>query len=483
MATFQVIESETGVVLASFDTQALAQMDVAVRTVAGARVFFKRAPDMQWRVRECARFLSGQYKPVIWSNEHWFINRDESLVCHYLHRATAHNLVAFTESNQKGEQDRQTVMKPGVYLTRFFSNVLTVHEIEHYARLHCMQPGKACDIKFAISAQDIQDIYERGPDSCMSGDVSDYEPKIHPVSVYGDSDLSLAYIEGESDYHDKEIKSRALVWAERKVYGRVYPTPERYSDSRREIARVEQNRLVQALESAGYRPGSFNGAKIRAIPHRRNEESYVMPYLDGGYSVDLVGEHFVLGKRASFEAQTTDGIIYLEARFTCDRCEESACPDDASSVRVARYSTESWCESCASNSSFYCHGDEETYSDEIESVSDSCGNNYSIYYASDNMFRCDNTGYWYDNSEAQDVYVRGIHVETWCRDAILEDAFCCYGTGVYYATRWHDSVEIDGETYLKTYAESEHALSTRLKEIEQAEEYENIAHINIYIGA
>jgi hypothetical protein len=97
------------------------------------------------------------------------------------------------------------------------------------------------------------------------------------------------------------------------------------------------------------------------------------------------------------------------------------------------------------------------------------------------MFRCDKTGDYYDNSEAQEVYVRGIHVETWSRDAILEDAFCCHGTGVYYATRYHDSVEIDGETYLRKYAESDLLLSTRLKEMEQDEAYKDIAAINIVL--
>jgi len=467
-------------VLAEFETQALAQMDVAVRTVAGAQVYFKRAPDMQWREREMLRFMSEQYEPLVWSNEIWWINRENTLREHFAHRAsTIHGLVAYTESAEKGEQDRQSVSKPGVYLTRYFSTVLTPSEIAHWSRLHCMSKTDSVDLKFATSVEDIVRVYRDGPDSCMSGPVSDYDSKIHPVSVYGDSDLSVAYVEAESEYHDKDIASRALVWTDRKVYGRVYPTPERYNDSRREMARIENNKLVKALESAGYRPGSFNGAKIKAILHRRSEESYVMPYLDGSYGVNLVGDSFILGRDASFEAQTTDGVIHLEARFTCDRCEESADPDDASSVRVARYSTESWCESCVSNHTFYCHGHEEFYSDDVESVSDSCGNDYSIYYASDNMFRCDNSGDWFDNSEAQEVYVRGNNTETWSRDAISEEAFCCYGSGSYYATRWHSSVEIDGNVYEQSYALSDLLLSTRLKEMEQEEAYKDIAKFNI----
>jgi hypothetical protein len=472
---YQIVETDSGLVLGDYDTQENALYSVQSYIDKGLKVFCRKAPDLNWKHREAMRFISGQYKPLIWSNESWFLNRDGSIVDHYIHRATVHNLVAFTESADKGEQDRQTVMKPGVYLTRFFSNVLSVSEIEHWSRLHCMKPGESSDIKYAIRDFEIQDIYERGPESCMSGDVSDYESKTHPVRVYGDSDLSLAYIEGESEYHDKDIKSRALVWTEKKVYGRIYPTPERYSESKRDSARIENERLMQALESAGYRPGSFNGAKIHAISNDRNHDSYVMPYLDGGYSVDLIGEYFVLGKRASFEAQSTNGVIYINEGNVCEHCDNRMSDDDSYSVYISRHNTESWCLCCFENQTFHCHGTGESYSEDVDSVSDSDGNSYCQYYARDEMFCCDLTGNWYTNNESQEVNVNRGNTETWGVDAIEGYAFYCHGSDQYYATQWFNSVDIDGETYEKVYAESDLLLSTRLKEMEQAEEYENIA--------
>ena len=479
---YQVIELETGVVLASFESQAEAQTDMAVRTAAGAHVFFKRAPDLNWIGRETSRFWDGTYTPLVWSNEIWWQNRQGDLRNHFAHRSSVtHGLVAYTESAEKGEQDRQTVCKPGVYLTRYFSTVLTVAEIAHWVRLHCMSKSDSVELLFATSSDDIVRVYQTGPESCMSGPVSEYDSRIHPVTVYGDSDLSIAYVEAESEYHDRPIASRALVWADRKVYGRVYPTPERYNDTRREMARIEHDKLIQALESAGYRPGSFNGAKIQAIPHRRVDESYVMPYLDGSYCVDLVGDSFILGRDASFEAQSTDGVINLEPRFTCEHCNDSADPEDASTVRVARYSTESWCSCCFENHTFYCTGTEESYSEDVDSVSDNDGNSYCQYYARDEMFCCDLTGNWYTNDEAQDVNVNCGNTETWGEDALEDQAFRCSGSNQYYATRYFNQVEIDGETYEKIYAESDPLLSTRLKEMEQAEEYNNIAQFNIVL--
>ena len=149
--------------------------------------------------------------------------------------------------------------------------------------------------------------------------------------------------------------------------------------------------------------------------------------------------------------------------------------DDLHYVYVSRHNTESWCTCCYENSTFYCHGTEETYSEDVDSVSDNDGNSYCQYYARDEMFCCDKTGNWYMNNESYEVNVNYGNIETWGEDAIEGYAFHCYGSNQYYATRYFNSVDIEGETYEKIYAESDLLLSTRLKEMEQSEEYENIA--------
>ena len=104
--------------LSEHESMALALVDASARIYAGTPCHARKAPDMQWRERECSRFLSNQYEPLVWSNEYWWLNRQGDLKHHYAHRsATTHGLVAYTESAEKGEQDRQTVCKPGVYLT------------------------------------------------------------------------------------------------------------------------------------------------------------------------------------------------------------------------------------------------------------------------------------------------------------------------------------------------------------------------------
>ena len=71
-----------------------------------------------WFEREKARFDAGEYQPVPWP---------ENLTQypgHFLHLSeTTPGNVAFTQSSAHGERDRQTTIKPGKYLTKYFPDL------------------------------------------------------------------------------------------------------------------------------------------------------------------------------------------------------------------------------------------------------------------------------------------------------------------------------------------------------------------------
>ena len=478
MANWQVIRAEDKtvinpvLVLSESDAREYAAL---LLRETGKVHFVKPAPDLHWRDRELRRLVTGEYEELPWSGESWWAHRPEELRDHYAHVSKEKEaFVAFTESPEKGEQDRQTRCKAGVYLTRFFSDVLTPQEIQEWIRiLQGERDDSSLSFSLARTPDEAERVYTEGPASCMSGEASGFDGDEHPARVYGDSDLAIAYIEKPSDYHDAPIASRALVWPERKIYGRIYPTPERYEGARRDSANREHDRLLRALKRAGYERGSFEGAHIRCIEGPR-DDSYIMPYLDGGYSVSRVfrnGEDlFRMGARGEYSASETCGVIYARGRFVCERCEDHCDEDDSYSVHVNSYNSEQWCSHCYENNTFYCNGHGETYSDDCDSVEGSNGETVSLYYAEANLAFCERDEVWCEREDVFEVYTSESHTESWCEHARDNFAFYCAGTDSYYESASFESVEIDGETYLKDHAEGDLILRAKLHADEEESE-------------
>ena len=112
-------------------------------------------------------------------------------------------MVAFTEDAAKGAADRQTRLKVGVYLTRYFGDVLSSDAIRDIATAFTAEREEHT-IMFAATADEIERVYTSGPHSCMAHAASDYASSIHPVRVYAAGDLQVAYIE-----RDGNITARA----------------------------------------------------------------------------------------------------------------------------------------------------------------------------------------------------------------------------------------------------------------------------------
>lgn len=444
----------------------------------GKIYFVRPAPDLNWKDRELRRFLYGEYEPLPWSNESWWIHRSEELIHQYAHVSKEKEaFVAYTESPEKGEQDRQTRCKAGVYLTRFFSDVLSPKEIQEWIRiLQGERDDSELPFSIARTPDEIEYVYTNGPASCMSGDSSTYDGDEHPSRVYGDSDLAIAYIKKPADYHDEPIASRALIWPERKLYGRIYPTPERYDSERRDSANREYERLLRALKREGYSQGPFDGAYIRRIEGPR-ADSFIMPYLDGGYSVTPVmrdGEDFFrMGTRGDYCASDTCGVLYARGRFVCERCEDHCDEDETYSVNVNSYHSEQWCETCYEHHTFYCHGNDETYSDNCEYVEGPNGDTVSLYYAESVFAFCERNEVWCEREDVYEVHVKSGITESWGERAREDYAFYCAGTDSYYEASAFESVIIDGERYWREYAEGDLILRAKLHADEESESLES----------
>jgi len=173
-------------------------------------------------------------------------------------------MLAYTPSAEYGERDRTVRTKPGRYLNKFFSDVLTKKQIAYYAEWWVRgQRPKLLDLSclpvgIAMGPDDIADVYVNGPESCMDGSYFS-DPEQHPARIYGAGDLGVAFLRKPSGDHPEFAKApdyiaRALVWPEKKVVGRVYPSDEGNRNSTSAAAAQEvAYHLLAELRKQGYR--------------------------------------------------------------------------------------------------------------------------------------------------------------------------------------------------------------------------------------
>lgn len=346
------------------------------------------ASDLPWELREEARFAVGDYEPLPWVHEL------PPIPGHYAHlSATKPGLIAYTQSAAKGEADRQTQIRPGRYLTQFYPDL----PAEAVRRL-VGGVAKPATLALARSADEIEQIYLTGPQSCMSHPAATYASPCHPVRVYGDSDLALAYATPPNG----TPTARALVWPEQKRYGRIYG---------------DEALLGRLLEGEGYQMRSLGGARIRRIAADPDDDTkVVMPYLDSCRTFDTVDDHW-LRIDGPYDACRTDGIGLLEQRSPCARCDEHF--SDLYDV-----GSESWCDSCRDNDAFCSDYSGDYFCQSVQCeviVSREKGKNY---------------------------------VELWAECERDEDATYCEGSQESYKTSAFEFVELkNGATWVAWYFE------------------------------
>ncbi len=321
---------------------------------------------------------------------------------HYAHVSMADkSKLAYTENSEKGQRDIQTQIKPGAYLTKHFSDVLTHDQIAEIVRDWQRRYDQA-ELKFARTPDEIVKVYQTGPRSCMSGTIEEYyskAAKVHPCSVYGlpHSDITMAYIANKGD-----ISSRVLIWEAEKRHSRIYG---------------DSTLLSRELKALGYTSAPLCGAKIAKI---KAKNAFVMPYIDCTSTVIDEGDHFKLWdenvtfprSKGRHDCRNTHGLSNSRNIITCSDCGDEADENDMHHV-----SGESVCRSCID----------------------------------DHYFICDVTGEYCDENNDTRNEVRtsrnsrlgnGWHTQTWCDRGVERFGFWCEATNAYY----HISYRLEDHT-------------------------------------
>lgn len=338
--------------------------------------------DTKWRERETKRFYSGEYYPVPWDSQSWWRGSYADLN-HFAHVSVEKDTrIAFTPDDESGVADKQRRVKPGVYLQEFFASKLNNDTIKHWAAQFSVLYEKIT-VKFARTADEIEEVYMQGPRSCMDGvhaKAGNFtRAGMHPCRVYAGPDLAVAYLEKEADdtrwvcanCQERpngcpqeprcqkatligKYSARCLVWPEKQLYGRVYG---------------DTDRLKLALQRDGYSHASdLIGARLTRIelktpklslltgqPLGDTVSGFVVPYIDGRFHrVRDDGKYLVIDPDGYINGERADGTGE-DMRPRCEECGE------LSTYKLTRFYNRdcdriNLCTACtAKEPSYVCH--------------------------------------------------------------------------------------------------------------------------------
>lgn len=393
--------------------------------------------DSSWIEREAARLGNGFHEALPWRFQSFWDYDAESM--RFAHVAKKDPIkIAFTESPEKGMRDIQTVLTPGRYLERFYSDRLSSEEIRDLARSYATRLDTP-EFCVARLSSEIVSIYRNGPNSCMSLSLDSYQSDVHPVSVYGyddesdgpDSALVLAYLR-----IDQRITARALISERDKTHMRLYGDTEL---------------LRKSLNAAGYHSANPFGYTVKAIEY---SGSYVMPYIDAGETsgygaadVKMRSGRFVICESGDHTAGETCGLLSEpepepEGEY-CEYYEETRDEESYTVIVSDDGDMQSWCETACDNYATRLNG--RYYSDEIVR-SDGHGNSFIIgddnysycdrtdeFWPSDEMVYCDASGEYYHESVC--IEVKTIHGTT---HLSVKDADANSFTCLIDGETWHN---------------------------------------------
>jgi hypothetical protein len=355
----------------------------------------KKPPDRhpsEWVWRECRRFANGEYKPPLWNDAAWWGFNSKLRERHFAHVSKDDpSKLAYTPSERHGREDRQVKTRPGKYLNRYFSSVLSPDAIRDIAT-EWGSKAETLVFRLADTAEDIETVYRNGPESCM-GKGHEFNTPVYPASVYAAGDLAVAYLGPIGD-----ATARVIVWPEKKVW----TSGTMYGDC---------VRLKEALRLAGYACGSVSGARIKRV---ESNGSIVTPYLSDYKATEHCSDTLLLTDSGGmYRCDSTSGWSNLA--YPCAHCGEGCAEDETREV-----AGETWCECCYNNHASWC---------------DSC----ECCYNSDDGGTCvDNEHHWCDdcvrrhatecdhcNEYTADRNVVEVGRESWCQSCWEDKGTIC----------------------------------------------------------
>jgi hypothetical protein len=381
----------------------------------------KEADGGTWRDRERLRLEDGTYITIrCWASQSWWqeANKFSPVNDHFAH--VSRNFpgkVAFTESAEKGAADRQTVIKPGAYLARYFKEWLTPNRIKAMANKFTVC-FKTTEVRFARTADEIEWVYTRGPASCMAHPPAHYVSPIHPTRIYAGGDLAVAYIMRDED--SEIITARALVWPKKKIYGRIYG---------------ERARLDAALQQLGFHDDynannceTFTGAHMKRVRH---EGALVVPYIDGLNCATDTGKMllmgYVEGAGYKIDAERTDGMSKETGMQVCYCCDQNFRMDDMIYIADGEYV----CTICANDYTWLCECCGRHYYDRDAQVEVNISPNRQGYFCTScsrhQVFECERSGQYYLSGAFLPINVAMIDgaEQRWVESEVVEHGYFC----------------------------------------------------------
>lgn len=449
---FRVIFADTGAPALSIAFASASEASAIRACLATPRPLrIARIVDDSWRIRETHRLFRGEYTPLpaIIANAEWFVDSDADKN-HYAHRANSDPAkIAFTESAEKGMDDKQTVIPVNRYLARYFGDKLRSEDIAKISAIYAAQNynliigNDAESFRFAYSGQDVKSESSTYL-SCMRYTKEYFGTPCHPAETYAGYGLSIAYIVDPDD--DDKVIARAVIWPEKMRFVKVYGTDE--------TIRIA---LVDMLESRGFeRADDWRGARLSVVEFGGR---IVVPYIDGevtSLEYDDDDDYMTVSRHGNVDGSTTRGWTEsATSRHICECCGDRAHEDDMRHV-----GNELWCDSCVDSNAIFCEYEEEYFPDSESFLQVNTRRGFQTWRARNverHAFYCDRTEEYYCDSFFTQIEVEtgGYHSETWCEEESEDLFFTCDKTGLAYSCEAFRSVTVETEEGAQVWEESQ----------------------------
>lgn len=309
-------------------------LEIIFRKKYGVRPY--APPSDDWKDREIARFEDATYTKVLPSFQKY------CLPAHFVHVSKENpEMIAYVQNAFKGSKDIQTRCSIIGYLEKYAKQVSNEEacelQDEHDTAF------AFTELKWARTPHEMIHVYTNYDphtpgvgDSCMryphckvrEDDVGTWYGQFHPIYVYGDSELSLAYIEN----HAGKVIARSLVFEKHKVYSRVYGSGDSTNKLHRFLKRKgytksqsyfgvendEKPDVNKTLSGARIQAIRWSGTSIYEKDYKDSPGTYfIMPYIDEVDDVTLMKdddekEYFILGRHPELK----NNYGYMRCRQT-----------------------------------------------------------------------------------------------------------------------------------------------------------------------
>ena len=362
--------------------------------------------------------------------------------------------IAYTQNEDKGRRDIQTVTSVGKYLNRHFA--LPDHVIRDLVSRH----GTASQFKFVHTTAEMIYHLHRGPQSCMvwgedrgvlcrdgvtRHPYEAYNPKYGwhmAVRIEGDTTMGRALC-----MHNKDTGA--------KYYVRTYLRPSNDSSYSQADAGMEN-----WLQEQGYgKENSWQDGERLSLYETRDD--FLAPYLDGGdkrVSIDSGNNCVVVDSDGEYACDQTGGspTEINDDTFECEECGDDVDDDDGYWAGI--HEETHVCESCLENSyryaysrrgnQYYIHEDNVVWVESQEEYydTDHLSDNSIVELTNGDYEHIDNAieinGDWYHIEDE-----RICRFEDTDEYGLTEDGWQCAQSCNWYTDDCEDYTEYNGERY------------------------------------